>query len=387
VAIEVRPSRVPDRGPSPRGALVAAEFVLLAVFTFAQLGRHPTPSAPHATLPPLAVATASPIASAAAPTTTPSATVPLAPDFAPAGRLTLAAVTATELWASSYAGWPDGLWHYLDGAWSQVPVAELPRSTGIVGLAAGPGGTLAVATDLGVAGLRGGRWSVLTDEATVMALDPDGVLWLVQPTASGPGTVVSSFRFDGERWVRRDLPVAPVLGASSLVVDGHGDVWLGEGGLYAGAGLVHFDGTRWTSLPLKGSEPPSVYALALAPNGDLWASIVLNNSPGWSWSVARHDKAGWALFPIPKDPGPQAVPPGWWQPTLPGSSLAFAPDGALLVTTRGGLRRLDGTRWTSLIDVETGRPLQIDALSSAPDGAVWGWGASGIVRIPEAAAP
>ena len=136
------------------------------------------------------------------------------------------------------------------------------------------------------------------------------------------------------------------------------------------------------------SGSPGAYAVALAPTGEVWASILLFRSTGWAWALARPDRAGSAVHVVAAVPPAQEdLPPGWSQQSmLLGSSLAFTPSGVPLVATGAGLWRLDGTRWTSLTDM-TGGPLRISALSAAPDGTVWGWGASGIIQILVAAAP
>ena len=130
-----------------------------------------------------------------------------------------------------------------------------------------------------------------------------------------------------------------------------------DGRLYAGgefirrpgdtaeASIARWDGTAWEMIGTtnRGSEVP-VYALAFAPNGDLYAGgrfVTMNGVP--IRSLARWDGATW--FPVG---GSEGVPNTVW-------ALAFVPDGRLYVggspgysTPYPGFSRWDGTAWTAL---------------------------------------
>lgn len=124
-------------------------------------------------------------------------------------------------------------------------------------------------------------WGLEGDVRAIWAARHDDV-WAVGATDAG---VAFAARWDGQRWATEDLPaVAPldaVWGSSGQ------DVWLG-----GGSGLLHWDGSRFTAVPLDGrgvvslwaSGPKDVFAAVSPPanplhfDGTSWKQMT--NVPG-----------------------------------------------------------------------------------------------------------
>lgn len=144
-------------------------------------------------------------------------------------------------------------------------------------------------------------------------------------------------------------------------------------------GLARFDGISWELVKLLPS-PPAFEGLdlafgdiAIAPNGDVWVTIVGSRLPSSccadmaEWRVGRFDGSSWTFY---------GAADGLWS----GESgqflqLAITADGRAWVSN-DGLAGFDGARWTiSLPGTLPG------LLAASPDGGLWASGEVGVVRI------
>jgi ligand-binding sensor domain-containing protein len=157
-----------------------------------------------------------------------------------------------------------------------------------------------VASGLVLARFDGQSWTTYDKLVHSVAIGTGDTLW----AAGWEGTQGSDYigRLDGSDWIKT---LDRSLG--SLVVAPDGLVW----GVAGEQGLAHFDGQSWTFL-----QPPadlgSVRALAVAPDGALWA--------GGNDRIAHLDGDTWTVYPSAE--GVQAI--------------AFAPDGSLWLATSNG---------------------------------------------------
>jgi hypothetical protein len=287
----------------------------------------------------------------------------------------LVAVSAQEVWVSGrlwelMPATADGIGHLVNGTWEYYrPVtgeAE-PAPTGEVGgLAVAPDGTVWAATSLGVFSFDGQEWTLQYQEPTpAVAVADDGTVWIgwggdhYDPAAAGSGAWLA--RWDGASFVRvGPNPEAPpgdsgpdggYSGPSTAMAALPGDqVWVtGRGWIPI---TMHYDGT---SGEADLDTTRLVSALAVAPNGDLWANQYRG---GWTGSheLGRFDGSDWTYFEAD-------------QILRDGSSLAVGPDGLVWVTSWDSLYSFDGTEWTLRLEQEF--PYLVRLVDVAPDGTVW----------------
>jgi ligand-binding sensor domain-containing protein len=313
-------------------------------------------------------------------------------------------------------------------SWQEIEGWHELGHPGIRAIAFGPGDTMAVGTEKGLAVRQDGAWHTLRggptrNKVTAVAVTPDGAAWFGfgDDPSSGAGGGVSRFdgqtwhyalgdanvrvlavaldgalwagtgcgiqRFDGAAW--QEMAVCADLGPGNVL-----DLAFGPGGeVWAATGLslVRFDGQAWQDMGKM------VRSIAVAPDGSLWAS-------GWeggqdSYYVARFDGSSWsqvldrALLALAVTPdgvvwgldderGLVRFDGDAWEPVAPaaGSSaygyLVVAPDGALWLRGQTHLARLDGEAWTTYPTVEG-----VKSMAIAPDGTVWLGTGNGVVRF------
>jgi ligand-binding sensor domain-containing protein len=285
---------------------------------------------------------------------------PLQP--APTWVGSLAPVSRSEAWLGS----EDGLWRIHDGRLTRVEIAGWPEPLRVSSVARGRDGSLAVATDSGVAVRRDGRWTVLAEgQATQATFDEKGAIWTCVADPSAAVGVLATYRLVDGRWRRDPLlpqPANPGEGwCSALQVDGAGGIWAGIGGW--GTTFVHLAGDAWETVhPLGDSDAVGVSSIAIAPNGDVWATLQVDSNPTPTATVGRYDGSTWTLY------GSEEGIPGAWA-----NRVAVARDGSVWLTTDAGVARFDGQRWTTRFAGQW-----FDALAIARDGTVWLTGPSGL---------
>lgn len=208
------------------------------------------------------------------------------------------------------------------------------------------------------------------DGSGMMAVGPDGDLWMSNYVSLFSGQRAGMSHFDGVRWTAHTLATGlPDLRVSDIAVGPRGTVWVSTS-----LGPAHYDGVRWRLYTTADGLPSvPVHAVAVGLNGEAWAST--------DQGLARFDGAKWAV--VPHDNVPQglvfnalAVAPNgdvWCGYKMEFGVVAFHPKGFP-----------DGSHWTvhpfnglpplgpstSAIDTSTKR-IKVD-----PDGGVWVAGAA-----------
>jgi hypothetical protein len=277
----------------------------------------------------------------------------------------LLAVSRDEAWASA----DNGVYHYRDGGWAldHPGGAASDGSNAILALA--PDGTLWAGGYFGLAVRDAGGWSLVRgiDNGRPLAFADDGTLWAVESRYPADQVRLASLA-PGRRVVPAErIEPAPIGWISSLAVGRDRTLWAASDGFFAPerVGLARFDGARWERVRPLGARDVAVTSIAVAPNGDVWATL----GDGASGPIARFDGTAWTVFG-----GADGLPPG---PRGYNVNVAVGPDGTVWAPTVDGLARFDGERWAMSFDgVEFGR------LSVAPDGTVWVTSPSGVQRLP-----
>jgi hypothetical protein len=289
----------------------------------------------------------------------------------------IAAVSATEVWASFLkpvqgpASAPGELDRFDGTTW----VRELATTSPIHDVVTAPDGVVWVTTDVGPE-VRRSSWVDLA--ATVTAASPpatssldcsgalavgsDGTAFYAAPHAGAP--VVSLRETDGT-WTARI--VAPTPGAftcaRSLAVGPDGALWLlddSNGALWRST-----DG-GWESVAAPPSLLPGAWlqAIAVATDGSLWTAFQPDSPSGAGPMITFLQLSDGAW--VRHDDGD---PPAYV------STIAFRPDGSV-IAAGDGVSVFDGQRWHGAWN-----GVWINDVSVAPDGTVWGSGAS-VYRLP-----
>lgn len=304
------------------------------------------------------------------------------PDSSPTNLGILLALSRDELWASG----DGGLWHFVKDAWTNETIDPSRPTDAPAVMALAPDGTLWAASEAGVAYRRDGRWTVVdTGAASAMAFDATGTVWVAGSATwrGSAGPELWTLRFDGTAWVKQPVEGCPLqslgLPVRSLAFDATGVLWVGIRHGYEPGGLARFDGRNWETIRAIGStDIDGAAVLGTASNGDIWVAATYPFVPSPAQPsqtspdpirAARFDGRSWTVVGMPDDRG--------LDPRL-------APDGSLWQSTRRGPARFDGQRWTfpyaGIASPWTG----VDSV--APDGTVFGWIGSSLLRFPAPAA-
>jgi hypothetical protein len=186
-----------------------------------------------------------------------------------------------------------------------------------------------------------------------IAFTPDGAIWVANGFALA--------RFDGGSWTVYDRLVSSVEAAPSTEGAADGTVWVtGWEGTQDSFYVGRFDGQDWTIYRQADAFPGSFIPRAVTPDGLLWDLAPdgrLVSYDGGTWTDGR----SWIFYDLPDG-----------LTTDSGTGMAVAPDGAIWLSTGGGVARFDperapGEAWSIYpTDSSQGR-----AIAFAPDGAVW----------------
>jgi hypothetical protein len=148
-------------------------------------------------------------------------------------------------------------------------------------------------------------------------------LWL----AGDGGTV---FHFDGQTFSKHALPHPAVAVINSIFGFGTNDVWAVGAVRDAGDALAfHWDGQRWTEIPVEGATLEAVWG---PRPDDVWAV-------GYRGTVLHFDGSAWTRCPMASDRDFHAVA------GLEGQTWIVGQGGALLLNEGQGFRPIEsGTR-------------------------------------------
>lgn len=225
-------------------------------------------------------------------------------------------------------------------------------------VAFGPEGLIAVGTKQGIGLYQRGEWRWLRggpihNRVIALAVDANGAAWFGfgDQATLGPGQGVS--RFDGQAW---EYSLAGT-NVHALALAPDGTIWAG-----AGCTVRRFDGQSWQTLADCQVLNGNVNDIAFTPDGAAWLA-------GGGLGLAYFDGRDWATY------DKLAI------------SLAVAPDGALWVTGWEGrqdsfyLAHFDGRDWTTYKTSDTVGG-GVGPIAITPDGAVWGpSGDDGLARF------
>jgi ligand-binding sensor domain-containing protein len=285
------------------------------------------------------------------------------------------------------------------GTWSKVGGWHELDNPPIRALAHGPGDSLVVGTDRGLALRQDGSWRTLLagptrNDITTVAVTPDNTAWFGFGRAGSSSSGGGLARFNGRTW-DYDLDNTAV---QRLAVAPNGTLWAG-----IGCSLQRFNGSGWQIVAdCDDLGPGPVLDLDFGPDGELWVALGMDQArfDGRSWSrlgrlvhtqAVAPDGTVWVSgregsqdsFYVARFDGRD------WTPVLNRSlgslvvvPAAAAPDGYhLWATADRGLAHFDGARW-SFIDEIGDQPVNASGpLRVAPDAALWLPVEGGVARI------
>jgi hypothetical protein len=208
----------------------------------------------------------------------------------PGGDVRDIAFAADETpWIGTVGGshYPGGALSYWNGE-TWIDVSSPSELISFSAVAPGPGGVVAAATNLGLGIYEDGEWRMLKDgptssRVTDVAVTPDGATWFAfgDESLSNYGSGLS--RFDGQEW-NYYLGDAEV---GALAVAPDGSLWAG-----VGCNIQRFDGVAWETLARCNHELPvgNVLDIGFASDGSVWVAKGFNliQYDGQAW--IPHDK-------------------------------------------------------------------------------------------------
>lgn len=189
------------------------------------------------------------------------------------------------------------------------------------------------------------RWQTILPDCDLLqgnifdlAFTPDGALWVATGFKLG--------RFDGTSWTVMDRLI------NSLAVAPDGTLWVsGWEGAQDSWFVAHLQGDAWESHNTVNAIGASVGSIVLAPDGALWGIAGTAEH-----TIVRFDGRSWARYKIE-----QPNPGGYLY------ALTLAPAGQLWAISDGGVVEFDGQQWQRPADLPTG----VTALAFGQDGALW----------------
>ena len=258
-----------------------------------------------------------------------------------------------------WVGTAKQVWHLVDDESVQYDLL------GVIDLEIAPDGVVWAAA-YSPAALQKGEWVRYTSSTgpfNDLTVGADGTVWACDR--------FGVHRLNGDVWELVDEAIPLTIGANSfsckVEAGSDGTVWVGA---WVGFGpsvgfLTRFDGSSWQEIRLPAGRSPGVYAMALAPNGDLW-TVFIDDGPDNRFvsTLGRFDGETWTVFDEAAGMPPIVV-----------DSLAIDQEGVVWLihftdvddsTDIGGLIAFDGEDWTSLLDGHTASDVAV-----SPDGTVW----------------
>jgi ligand-binding sensor domain-containing protein len=253
-------------------------------------------------------------------------------------------------WVATTGGmhYPGGCLYTLDGdEWRDV--AGERGLAPIRTVALGSEGVVAAGTNLGLGIYQAGEWHLLRDGptydgATSVAVTPDGAAWFAFGDHSTSTHRPGVSRFDGQGW-RYSLDEVEV---TALAVAPDGSLWAGTV-----CDVRRFDGVAWKTVGQCGEDLPvgGINDVAFAADGALWVAN--------GFGLARFDGRSWTLH------------------EKLAHSVVAAPDGAIWINGWEGrqgsfyVARFDGEDWIAYKRVDS-FPGGFSVGAVTPDGRLWG---------------
>jgi len=303
-----------------------------------------------------------------------------------------------------------GLARFDGASWTDA-TAQLSGARDTTSVAAGPDGTIWVATGGGNDGavtvrrFDGRSWTSYGPADGLPGPNESAyvVAWAL-PTKDGVyvGTGAGIYRLSGDHWERAWPKASSPMSPGHLLAVSRDELWAaGEEGLW------HFEKGAWTSEPIDPNHPWGVVrALTLAPDGTPWAagadgvayrrdgqwvvvdaaaaSVIAVGRDGTVWVgggsddlcrvwTLRFDGTAWASRAVagcpPESFGLASLAidarGGLWAGTAPG--CAWGMSGC----TEGGLAHLDGQSWEAIRELGGSEVTNARILGTTPAGDVW----------------
>jgi ligand-binding sensor domain-containing protein len=157
-------------------------------------------------------------------------------------------------------------------------------------------------------------------DAQRLTVDRNNRKWIIEPD----GDLI---RFDGETWKTEIAGGSYPFGTlylNEFAVDPAGNVWFP----YSKSGIWRWDGSAWTQYTVEhGLGANSAYAVAVAPDGNLWAATAdgLSQFDGQTWKSISFGKKV--------------------------DRIAFAANGVIWCAADSGLIRCSGPEWTEITEI------------------------------------
>ncbi|MEV5829183.1 hypothetical protein AB0L25_26845 [Spirillospora sp. NPDC052242] len=137
----------------------------------------------------------------------------------------------------------------------------------------------------------------------ILSAAPGGPAWSIGYDEAAGESV--ALRFEGDRWVRQDLPVKMTT-ALTVAVRSPGDVWIsciceppGEGPTQV---MLHWDGVRWNTVRHPSSDDTYVLEIVPVSSRSVWAyraPAVFEPAP----ELLHWNGSTWRSIPVPVEPG------------------------------------------------------------------------------------
>lgn len=211
----------------------------------------------------------------------------------------VAALSATEAWATGFADGQTVALRWDGAAWS---IVDSPPSSNVLNdITVVPDHTLwAVGQNGAVVHWDGSAWVVLNDPspAELLAVDvlSPGDTWAVgrEDTWWDRGTII--MHWDGTTWTPAGSPITQTLNTIDMLAPGDG--WAAGNGA-----VLHWDGSAWTRAL---TTTDSLYGLDALSASDVWA-VGAASGGLWQFAIKHWDGSGWTDYWAPGQAPARAV--------------------------------------------------------------------------------
>jgi ligand-binding sensor domain-containing protein len=216
-------------------------------------------------------------------------------------------------------------------------------------------GRVWITFSLGVQAFDGAGWTIyeppdtlVEQEATALAMDASGRIWIASRFAYGQTGGVSVFDGQGWKQYRIDDGLASSF-VSDIAADEGGNVWFATD-----SGISRFDGERWTSYGMTdGLAGDIVHRMAVDPQGQAW--IVADGG------VSVFDGQSWRRLGVADGLSNELV-----------HAIAFDSLGKAWFGTWGGaIDSFDGEEWARYVIEDELPDYSVNAITVDMQGRVW----------------